>query len=119
MDERGSILVETLVASAIVALVLGAALGIIGESARRSARADAARATLMEAQSRLAVAGIEFPLGAGSSEGVDGGLRWRVDVEPYGGTGLAGPLMRVSATALDPRVPGSRVTITSLRFARP
>jgi general secretion pathway protein I len=81
--ENGSVLIEAMIASAIVALMLAAMYGAIADTARGSAHANEKRTALMIAQSELAAIGTALPLSPGVTGGVQGPYAWRVEIEPY------------------------------------
>lgn len=94
--ERGSVLVEAMVGSAIIAMTLVAMYSAIIESARHNQAAEERRNALMIAQSELAAVGTLIPAAPGVTEGTQGDFIWRVDIEPWaagqqqgGGFGMA------------------------------
>ena len=89
---RGYIFLEVLVASAILALIVGAMLTAVVGSVRGVRATADARLALLIARSQLAAVGATTPLTPGGSSGIDAGLVWRVDIEPYPAT--AGPALR-------------------------
>lgn len=111
MNDRGSILIESMVAAAVLALILGAAYQILGDASRRSARADLQRSALLVAQSRLATLPLDEPVSAGVSTGVIDGLQWRIAVEPREGSA-----MRVRVGVAER---GARRPLASLESVRP
>jgi hypothetical protein len=117
MNDRGSILIEAIVASAIVAMILAACYQVIGDGARRERRAGLLRLAALTAQSQLAAVGTTIPLDGGSS-GVDGTVDWRVVIQPSGDApGGAGQPVLVTVTASDQEDPNARVVLRSLRLA--
>ena len=82
-DEAGFTLVETIVAFAILALVVSAAVKIVGDGGVRQ-RSDAARMTaLLYAQSKLAGIVGTGEVSPGMSAGSIGdGVTWRVEATP-------------------------------------
>ena len=115
--EKGSVLVEAMVAVAVVALMLAATYRAVGETALRSRAAEASRTAGLIARSRLAALGVETPMQAGRITGVDDGFVWRIDVEPTAGvSGPVGQLMRVDVVVADPRG-APRARISTLRLA--
>lgn len=119
MDDRGSVLIESVVALAIIAMILAATLQVVGDGARRATRAEGTRLATLTAQSVIAAAGTTIPLDS-STSGSDGPVLWRLDAVPYaaGEIGRAGTPMLVSVTAVDRRDPRSRVAIRTVRLAR-
>jgi type II secretory pathway pseudopilin PulG len=87
--DEGSVFIEALVATAIVAMVLTATFQLAADSAIRRRGLEARREALMTAQSELAAVGSEIPLSPGAVEGSDGARTWRVEMQPCGGGGSA------------------------------
>jgi general secretion pathway protein I len=114
VSERGSIFLETIVACAIVAMILGVTLDSIGAGARRTARLAAASGALAVAQSRLAETGIVTPLVPGETRGGEGAYRWRIDVRPFGVPGPAGTPYQVTVAVGVAGIPG----LTTLQTIR-
>jgi len=95
-NDEGSVLIEAMVAVAIIAAVLAVAYRSLGESALRVRAADSARTATMIAQSRLAAVGSDIPLAAGETKGTDGAFAWvvTIDAEPVAAS-TSGTLLRV------------------------
>jgi type II secretory pathway pseudopilin PulG len=89
-EEDGSILIESIVALAILSLTLTASLSSFADGIRRLQQAEKRVLVLAEARNLIAQAsGADF-LAGGVAEGEDGlGLRWRLTVEEKQG-GAAG-----------------------------
>jgi type II secretory pathway pseudopilin PulG len=119
--EAGSALVEALVATAIVAGVLGAMFESLSAADARRSAIDQRRTALMIARSRLAAIGSEIPVVPGEIDGVEGDFSWRVHVEPTQSDTVA--VSRVGApdlvtVAVRPSRGGNDlVTLKSLRLA--
>jgi|HubBroStandDraft_6_1064221.scaffolds.fasta_scaffold377155_2 hypothetical protein len=99
--ERGSVLIEAMVASTIVALMLAAMYSSIADSSMRSQLVAEKRMALMIAQSEMDSVGSILPLAPGTSGGVEGQYSWRVDIAPYPtpqGASGAGPLYQVTVS---------------------
>ncbi|MFY9352627.1 MAG: hypothetical protein WBL20_14650 [Sphingobium sp.] len=116
MNERGSILVETLIATAILAMILAAAFQTLHDSARRARRVSDQRIALLIAQSRLAEYPLNRPPASGSRSGTDHGFIWRVEVGPAGG-GDRRTTVPLAVSVSSPRDPAVRVRLDSLRPA--
>uniref|UniRef100_B0T7N3 Type II secretion system protein n=1 Tax=Caulobacter sp. (strain K31) TaxID=366602 RepID=B0T7N3_CAUSK len=116
-DRAGSVLVEALIATAIVATILVGAFGVITDSIARNSRVEARRTALMIARSQMTTVGLSTPLTEGAITGVeDGGYTRRTDVsrcaDAMAERGAAGDLYCVAVTV---RAPGAaRPTITLL-----
>lgn len=114
--DAGSVLVETMVAAAIMAVVLGAACQGLGDGARRVASAERARLAWLEARSRLDEVGADIPLAPGASSGQDGELDWRVRIDPAPGGALTNG--RLLSVAVDVSQDGRPLaSLSSLRLA--
>jgi type II secretory pathway pseudopilin PulG len=79
--QSGSVLVEAMVAVAVIAMMLAVTYRSVGESVLRARAAEASRTAGLIAQSRLAMVGAEIPLTPGDTAGVDGDFTWRVLIE--------------------------------------
>jgi len=113
--ESGSVLIEAMVAAAIIALMLGAMYGSIGDTAMRERVVAQKRVALLIAQSEMDAVGSILPLAPGATGGVEGAYTWRVDIQPYSvsqGTGTAGPLFQVTVSV---RANGENVSLVTLR----
>lgn len=98
--EDGSVLLEALVSTAVVAGVLAAMFAAIGQWDQQHRQIDARRTALMIARSQLAAVGSALPLTPGQVQGVEGDFVWSVRVEPG------------EANALDSGLAGSASTVT-------
>lgn len=97
--EAGSVLVEAMVAVAIIAMMLAVTYRAVGESVLRARAAEAGRTAALIAQSRLAMVGAEIPLRPGETAGVDGEFVWRVRIEAAPAeASVMGPLLSVTAS---------------------
>jgi general secretion pathway protein I len=99
--ESGTMLVETLVAVGLVAVILGAMFQVIQSNTAQTRMIEDRTTALLIAQSQLAAAGIATPLANGRSAGVADGFVWRVDVRGYSDAGAgaaAGALRTVTVT---------------------
>ncbi|MDR3509125.1 MAG: hypothetical protein P4L64_14625 [Caulobacteraceae bacterium] len=118
--ERGSVFIETLVATAIVALVLAAACQTVADSIARHQTMEARRYALMVARSQLAAVGSAIPLETGTTEGRDGDDIWRVDMGPCGSESAASTAGRLYCIAVSVRSAqggAALVTLNSRRLA--
>lgn len=118
-SDAGTIFLETLVAAAIISLMLGTYFTITAQSARQVSKVEQRRMEYMVAQSRLARAGIETPLEIGTVSGIEQGYAWQVSVQPYADTraeSAAGRLVRVSATVKSGTQSKGGATLRTLRL---
>ena len=83
-NERGSVFLEALVGSAIVAFAVLAMLQSVSSSARSDRHVDDSRLATLLAQSQLATVGSAVPLAPGTSSGSDGRFDWTITVAPAG-----------------------------------
>ena len=99
--DSGTMLVETMIAAAIVAVMLSAMYVSLSGSAERQRMVAERRQALMVARSELALVGAEVPATPGRTTGLSGGYAWQIDIAPYGGdlnSSEAGPLGVVTVT---------------------
>jgi general secretion pathway protein I len=119
--DRGSAFIESIIAAAIVCMVLGATFQVIADTVARQRQTQSRSAAYLVAQSELAEVGVEIPLHEGQSSGVSGPFAWRIDVAPFQ-TGqqesAAGALWSV-AVSVQPREGGPELAnLQTLRLAR-
>jgi hypothetical protein len=118
LREKGSVLVEALVASLILAAMLGVMVEAMRIIATQAHAVDARRRAMLVAQSQLAGAGVAGRLVPGVTHGVDGSLDWRMSVEPYAAANAVGAVDRIAVEVRD-RSSGQRLaTLQTLRLAR-
>lgn len=116
--DAGSVLVEALVATAIVAMVLVGVWRVVADSAARHHGVEARRYALLIARSQLAAVGSATPLAAGSAEGREGENPWQVQMTPCGpGGSSAGVLYCVAVSVYGPDGGPPLVTLNSRRLA--
>jgi hypothetical protein len=97
--DAGTIFVESIIAAAIVAMVVGAAFRVIVEGASRDRSLEVRKVALLLAESQLAAVGSAIPLHEGRSVGQVGEMFWSVDLGPYDdgiAPSTAGALWRVA-----------------------
>lgn len=113
MNDRGSIFLETIIAAAILAGILGVAFDALRDTADRARRVALQQQAMLVAQSRLA----EFPLtrrlASDRQSGTVPGFRWTVDIAPARVEGAG--LMRVTVRVEDSNGEGARAALSSLR----
>ena len=114
--DSGSVLVEAMVAVAVIAMMLAVTYRAVGDSVLRSRAAEASRTAMMIAQSRLATVGSEIPLEPGETAGVDGDFTWRIRIEPETEDPSAmGHLLSVTASVRDRKAAADRAVLRTLR----
>lgn len=113
--ETGSVLIEAMIASLIVAATVGGAMQVIGGGASRTAAfADRQRAMLV-AQSQLAGANLAVALDGTRTSGIDGDLAWTLIVTPapgYAPEAMAAVTVRVTTARGGPVL----ATLSTLRL---
>jgi type II secretory pathway pseudopilin PulG len=82
-DEKGFALVETLVATAIIAAMLGVTFQSIESGAQQTRMIEDRRQAMLIAQSQLTAVGSAQSTSLGETSGLTSGIRWRLLVEPY------------------------------------
>jgi hypothetical protein len=118
-SERGSALVEAMVAVAIIAMMLATTYRVLEDSLLRSKAAEVSRTATLVARSRLAALGAEAPLETGQTSGVEGSLVWRADVEPTSEpSSTIGPLLHVTVTVSDRAKGIERARLSTLRLGQ-
>lgn len=81
---RGFSLLEVLVAFAVLAISLGVIMRIFAQGLDRVGDSDAYARAVTLAESKIAQVGAGIPLQEGETSGeTEGGLRWRLRLEPY------------------------------------
>jgi len=117
--EAGSVLIETMVAAAIVAIMLVAMYRGIGDSAARDRTAAEKRIALLIAQSEMDAVGTTVPLVPGMTGGIEGQFVWRIDIQPYSvqsDNAGAGRLLQVTVSVRDGQAGTNLVTLSTLAF---
>jgi len=117
--DRGAIFIESLVAAAIVAMILATTFHVIADGAARARVTEQRRMALLVAQSTLATVGTALPVASGENTGVSGDMAWTVDISPYSdesGASTVGALWRV-AVSVRPRAGGRNlIALQTLRL---
>jgi|HubBroStandDraft_1064217.scaffolds.fasta_scaffold455284_2 hypothetical protein len=80
--DSGTVFIEALVSTAVVAAVLAALFAALQSAALHHRQIAERRDALLVAQSELAAVGTAIPVTPGALEGVDGDMRWRVRIDP-------------------------------------
>ena len=119
-NEQGFAFIETVIAAAIVATMLGVTLQTVASDASRARAVEERRHAVMVAQSVLASAGVLLEGADGETRGVSGGMRWRVDVRPYGAAArdASGRLDLVTVSVGPADHAGELVALRTLRIGR-
>lgn len=115
---NGFSLPEALVASAIVAAMLGVTLGVVRDNARAARINEEQRSALLVAQSQLVAAKITVPGRFAAFAGETGAVAWSVRIEPYRGALASPPLDQVTVSAGTGPTGRPLVELTSLRMTR-
>jgi hypothetical protein len=117
--DSGTIILETMIAAAVIAAILGAYFMTLTQSARQVGIAEQRRIEYRIAQSQMVAANIDQRLVTGTVSGVRQGYGWRTTVTPLPGIrqeSAAGRLVSVAVTVWPQNNPASRVTLESVRL---
>jgi type II secretory pathway pseudopilin PulG len=116
--DQGSVLVETLVATAIVTMMTAALYGALGDAAERARAAEARRAALLVAQSALAGAPAAGAFRTGRVTGADGPYVWEIVASPQSAAPSAsGRLVRLEVRVRRQDAPDVLARLSTLRLA--
>ncbi|HSJ78205.1 MAG TPA: type II secretion system protein [Erythrobacter sp.] len=115
--ERGFTLPEALVASAIVAAMLGVTLGVVQTNARAARINEERRAALLVAQSQMAVAEVAVAGRFAQREGRSGTIGWTLRIEPFRSSLASPALDQITVTAGEGPSGQPLVSLTTLRVA--
>ncbi len=83
LNSNGFALVETLVASAIIAGMLGLTFQSIETATRHTRMIEDSRLAMMIAQSQMTAIGAAQSASFGEARGVTSGVAWRMSARPY------------------------------------
>ncbi len=114
MNDRGTVFLETIIAAAILAGILGVAFDTLRDSAARVRRVRLQQQAMLVAQSRLAEYPLTQSVRADRLSGTVPGFGWTVTIAPGRGEAENG-LMRVTAIVGDSSGNGVRVALATLR----
>lgn len=120
--ERGFALVETLIATAILAVMLGTTFQILSTTSRATMTQRDQRRAALFAASVMARVGTDIALAPGVTGGTSDGLDWRVEIDRFRATGAedvpeSTRLLRVYVSVAPSAEKGS-VQLHSLRFVQ-
>jgi type II secretory pathway pseudopilin PulG len=118
-DEKGFALAETLVATAIIAAMLGVTFQSIESGARQTRMIEDRRQAMLIAQSQLTAVGSAQSTSLGETSGITSGIRWRLSVQPYRANEQSGAKLElVSLTAGLEREKRDLVILKTIRVSR-
>ncbi|MDG2527273.1 hypothetical protein [Caulobacter endophyticus] len=119
-SRAGSVLIDALVALAILTLVMAGVAQVTRDSRARHRDIETRRAALMVARSQLAAVGLESPLTGGMAAGEQDGFIWRLEADLCNdaeGDSAAGRLHCVTVTVRPQNATGPVVVLASRRLA--
>lgn len=118
-NSGGFALIETLIATAIIAAMLGLTFQTMQNQARGARMVEDRRKAMLVAQSQLAAIGASNSTAFGETRGVSDGINWRVSVTPYR-SGVSSAVRLQSVRVSTGLVGNSRalVTLNTLRVAQ-
>jgi type II secretion system protein I len=117
--ENGSVLIEAMVAAAIVSMMLVTMYQSIDQSMTGATRVADKRMALLIAQSEMDAVGTVLPVSGGSKSGAEGSFVWRVDIVPYPvatGPSNSGSLYEVTVSVRDRSRDADLVSLHTLRI---
>ena len=118
-NESGFALAETLVATAIIAAMLGVTFQSIEAGARQTRQIEDRRKAMLVAQSQLTAVGSAQSTSFGETSGLTSGIRWRLSVQLYRANEPSGArLETVSVTAGLASDKRDLVILNTIRVAR-
>lgn len=118
-QEKGFALAETLIATAIIAAMLGVTFQSIETGARQTRQLEERRQAMLVAQSQLTAVGAAQSTSFGETSGLTSGIRWRLSIRPYLANEPSGArLEEVTITAGLASDRRDLVTLRSIRVAR-
>lgn len=119
MARRGTIFLETVIAAALVSIILVALFNTLVDSARHARQVREQQYALLVAQSQLATVGASIPLRSGVVRGVAGRYRWRIEIAPTAGEGRGkiGQILRVTISVRVEDSPRIAASLATLRAA--
>ncbi len=91
-EDAGFLMVEALIALAIVALMAGVVFETVWQMGQTAARGGQQREAILLARSVMAAASVDTPAPAIAASGRDGGLDWTISSAAYGESGSGRPL---------------------------
>jgi hypothetical protein len=113
--EAGSVFIETMIAAAIVMLLLAVMYRSIADSSARHEGLESRRTAMLIARSRMDAVGTEIPASPGRAAGSDGAYGWRADIRPY--PAVAGtPLAVVVVSVQDRKTGATLASLTTLKI---
>jgi hypothetical protein len=118
LSERGSILVEAMVASLILAAMLGVMFESMQSGARQIAAVDGRRMAMLVAQSQMAGVGVLTVAATGQTEGRDAGMGWKMRIVPLAPANRVGRLVDVRVMVNDLRSGQQLANLHSVRLVR-
>jgi prepilin-type N-terminal cleavage/methylation domain-containing protein len=115
---NGFMLIEALIALAIVAVMAAMVYDVVVTYGRTSAVAGTRRQATLLARSVLASASVSSPFPPVPATGIDNGLAWKVTSEPYQSGGDGGlPLRTITVSITQNGSSGVLVRLASLKPA--
>ena len=114
---RGTIFLETVIAAALISIILVALFNTLVDSARHARQVREQQYALLVVQSQLATVGASTPLRSGVVQGMTGRYRWRIDITPTRGEGGGniGQILRVTVSVQVGSSPRIAASLSTLR----
>ncbi len=118
--DSGSVLIETVIAAAIMAMILGTGFSAIANSLNRSRTVEDQQRAILVAQSQIALLGPVVSANYGQRNGTDADLVWQVTISPYVSDAASASetaLVQVTVEVFKGDPPKKLTQLRSLRFA--
>jgi type II secretion system protein I len=118
-NQSGFALVETLVATAIIAAMLGVTFQTVQNGARQTRMIEDRRRAMLVAESQLQAVGAGQSSSFGETRGLTSGIRWHLTLRPFRSDQPSGaPIQLVSVSAGLEGEKRDLITLKTIRVSR-
>jgi type II secretory pathway pseudopilin PulG len=116
--DSGSVLIETVIAAGIMAMILGTGFSAIASSLKRSRTLEDQQRAILVAQSQMALIDHVVSGNYGQRNGIDTDLAWQVTIEPYVNEAASASDLSLVQVTVDVFKGDSSKRLTQLRSLR-